>query len=245
MKRGLLSAQQLAQVRRERPDASRLDVAAVEMGLVTEEAALRALGEEMAIPFVDLEQQEIDLSLLHGFPPKLIHRHSLFPIQRNNGTLTVATSDPFDFYPLDELSATTGLTISGVTAGAASAIYTTGKTTLERSVLRNNLANHASAGNGGALYVNNPGIVPVVVLDDVDVLDNDALNAGGGIINVNGNLTIRNGSRVNGNAAPLGGGYYGVGPLTVADSASFSTQTSGHSTSTAAVSELFWLLLST
>ena len=47
---------------------------------MTEEAALRALGDEVGIPFVDLEQQEIDLSLLRGFPQKLIHRHSLFPL---------------------------------------------------------------------------------------------------------------------------------------------------------------------
>ena len=33
-----------------------------------------------------------------------------------NGTLRVATSDPFDLYPLDELSATTGLTIEPVLA---------------------------------------------------------------------------------------------------------------------------------
>jgi general secretion pathway protein E len=116
VKRGLLSSQQLAQVRRERPDATRLDVAAVDMGLVSEEEALKALGDEVGIPFVDLEQQEVDVSLLAGFPPKLIHRHSLFPISRNNGTLTVATSDPFDLYPLDELSATTGLTIEPVLA---------------------------------------------------------------------------------------------------------------------------------
>ena len=116
VKRGLLSSQQLSQLRQDRPDATRLDVAAVDCGLVTEEAALRALGDEVGIPFVDLEQQDIDLSLLRGFPLKLIHRHALFPIQRQNGTLTVATSDPFDLYPLDELSATTGLTIEPVLA---------------------------------------------------------------------------------------------------------------------------------
>jgi hypothetical protein len=111
-----LSPQQLSQLRQDRPEATRLDVAAVDSGLVSEEAALRALGEEVGIPFVDLEQQNIDLSLLRGFPLKLIHRHALFPIQRQNGTLTVATSDPFDLYPLDELSATTGLTIEPVLA---------------------------------------------------------------------------------------------------------------------------------
>ena len=80
VKRGLLSPQQLSQLRLDRPEATRLDVAAVDSGLVSEEAALRALGEEVGIPFVDLEQQNIDLSLLRGFPLKLIHRHALFPI---------------------------------------------------------------------------------------------------------------------------------------------------------------------
>ena len=116
VKRGLLSAQQLTQLRQDRPETTRLDVAAVDAGLVSEEAALRALGDEVGIPFVDLEQEKIDLSLLHGFPLKLIHRHALFPLHRQNGTLTVATSDPFDLYPLDELSATTGLTIEPVLA---------------------------------------------------------------------------------------------------------------------------------
>jgi general secretion pathway protein E len=116
VKRGLLSAQQLDQLRLDRPDAMRLDVAAVDLGLVSEEAALKALGDEVGIPFVDLELQKIDLNLLRGFPLKLIHRHSVFPIERVNGTLRVATSDPFDLYPLDELSATTGLTIEPVLA---------------------------------------------------------------------------------------------------------------------------------
>ncbi len=116
VKRGLLSASQLDELRRERPDAPRLDQAAVEKGLVSEEEALRALGDEVGIPFVDLEQQQIDLSLLPGFPQKLIHRHALFPLHRENGALVVATSDPFDFYPLDELSAMTGLTVEPVLA---------------------------------------------------------------------------------------------------------------------------------
>lgn len=114
VKRGLLSTQQLDQLRRDRPETTRLDMAAVETGLVSEEAVLRALGDEVGIPYVDLEQQDIDLTLLRGFPQKLIHRHALFPLQRENGSLVVATSDPFDLYPLDELSVMTGLTIEPV-----------------------------------------------------------------------------------------------------------------------------------
>src|SRR3990172_5503058 len=116
VKRGLLSSQQLDQLRRDRPDVNRLDVAAGASGMVSEEQVLRALGDEVGIPFVDLEQQEIDLSLLRGFPQKLIHRQALFPVQQHNGSLVVATSDPFDLYPLDELSVMTGLTIEPVLA---------------------------------------------------------------------------------------------------------------------------------
>src|SRR5215471_2148003 len=78
VKRGVLSAEQLEQLRRDKPEGARLDVAAVDTGIATEEAVLRALGDEVGIPYVDLEQQDIDLTLLKGFPQKLIHRHSLF-----------------------------------------------------------------------------------------------------------------------------------------------------------------------
>jgi general secretion pathway protein E/type IV pilus assembly protein PilB len=118
-KRGLLDKRQLEASRLAQTEGTRLDQIAVELGFVREEDALRALGEEVGIEFVDLVEADIDLSLLKGFPPKLIHRQALFPIRRQNGTLVVATSDPFDLYPLDELSAATGLSIQPVLASRA------------------------------------------------------------------------------------------------------------------------------
>ena len=41
----------------------------------------------------------------------------MFPIRRQNGALIVATSNPFDLYPLDEASAATGLSVLPVLAG--------------------------------------------------------------------------------------------------------------------------------
>jgi general secretion pathway protein E/type IV pilus assembly protein PilB len=118
LKSGLLTSQQLQELQAQ-GDGVRIDRAAVEKGWVTEEDSLRALGQEVGIPFVDLDEQKPDLSLLAAFPQKLIHRHDLFPLFRENGTLVVATSDPFDLYPLDELSAATGLTVSPVLAARA------------------------------------------------------------------------------------------------------------------------------
>jgi type II secretion system protein E len=117
VRRGLLDRRQLELSRGASGDGARVVDTAVEMGFVSEEEALRALGEEVGIDYVDLAAEEVDLSLLKSFPQKLIHRQSLFPLKRTNGHLVVATSNPFDLFPLDEASAATGLPVVPVLAG--------------------------------------------------------------------------------------------------------------------------------
>ena len=116
LKRGLIDERGLALARDAQTDGARLDQAAIRLGLVTEEQTLRALGEELGLDYIDLAETQVDTSLLASFPTRLIHRQSLFPIRRENGSLVVATSDPFDLYSLDELSAATGLFVSPVLA---------------------------------------------------------------------------------------------------------------------------------
>ena len=119
VRKGLLTPQQLQLARRNQGEGRRLDQAAVGLGLLTEEEALRALGEELGIEFVDLSEVKIDPSILRNFPVKFIYRESLFPIKDENGTLVVATSDPFNLYPLDELATATGKTVIPVLASRA------------------------------------------------------------------------------------------------------------------------------
>ncbi|MHC4175892.1 MAG: GspE/PulE family protein [Planctomycetota bacterium] len=116
LRKGLLDQRQLNLSRESQSDGLRLDQAAVNLGFLTEEAALKALGEEVGLEFVDLGEANVDLSLLGSFPQKFIHRETLFPISQNNGTLLVATNDPFNLYPLDELSVATGQTVVPVLA---------------------------------------------------------------------------------------------------------------------------------
>src|ERR1041384_1829227 len=96
LRRGLIDQRQLAQTRSQangHGDGIRLIESAVQMGFVTEEAALRAVGDEVGIDFIDLNEAEVDLSLLKTFPQRLIHRQTLFPIRRDHGQLLVATSN--------------------------------------------------------------------------------------------------------------------------------------------------------
>lgn len=88
----------------------------IEQGIVREDDALRAIAPQVGLDFVELAKADIDLSLLESFPQKLIYRQLLFPVRRENGSLVVATSDPFNMYPLDEVSASVGLNVQPVLA---------------------------------------------------------------------------------------------------------------------------------
>ncbi len=118
-RRGLLDSEQLKTLREQSLAAGDLVNSAIGQGMCDEEHALRALGDELGMEFVDLRNAEVDLEVVGTFPQKLIYRHSLFPLTRVNGSLTVATSDPLDVYALDEASAATGLTIVPVVAEKA------------------------------------------------------------------------------------------------------------------------------
>jgi len=116
-RRGLLSEDQLIQSRS--ADAPTVVQAAVALGYVKESDALKAIAEEVGLDYIDLREADIDLSALEGFPQKLIYRQSLFPIRFEDESIVVATSDPFDLYPLDEASAATGRNIIPIIAERA------------------------------------------------------------------------------------------------------------------------------
>ncbi|MFO0943806.1 MAG: ATPase, T2SS/T4P/T4SS family [Pirellulales bacterium] len=116
VRRGLIQPEQAQQLRTEQFSGIKLVEAAIQKGMVGEEPALRALGDELGMDYVDLRSVDVDLDLVKSFPQKLIYRHSLFPIGRVNGSLKLATADPLDVYALDEAGAATGLTIIPVVA---------------------------------------------------------------------------------------------------------------------------------
>ena len=88
----------------------------IDKGFIKEDALLPALADEFGLDFVDLTKATVEPEALVGVPQKLVHRRNLMPLARHNGTLTVATGDPFDPYALDELSTLTGLHIHPVLA---------------------------------------------------------------------------------------------------------------------------------
>ncbi len=113
LRRGLIDQ---AQLNLSRESADNVLDWVLKQPTVDSDAALKAVAEEMGVDFVDLRNSEVDLSLLDSFPQKLIYRETLFPVARDNGSLRVATADPLNFYPLDEVAAATGLHVEPVLA---------------------------------------------------------------------------------------------------------------------------------
>ncbi len=112
LERGLIRPEHLVEAMELRKrEGLRLDRALVRLGHVQERALLRIMSEQLAIPLVDLAETDVDVETLRNLPAKLVYRKNLVPISRSDGTLTVATSDPYDLYVFDELRLLTGLSI--------------------------------------------------------------------------------------------------------------------------------------
>jgi general secretion pathway protein E/type IV pilus assembly protein PilB len=115
LQRGLVTRDQLESALHQ-AGGRRLDCAMVEMGLVSEEDALKALAEALGLSFVDLAGVEIDRAILARFPTSAVFRHTILPLGRQNGKVRIATSDPFNLEALNELSALSGFRLDPVLA---------------------------------------------------------------------------------------------------------------------------------
>ncbi|HLJ97488.1 MAG TPA: ATPase, T2SS/T4P/T4SS family, partial [Gemmataceae bacterium] len=119
-KKKILTADDLARIEEARAAApyQPLHELLIERGFAKEEEVLTSLAELLGIELVDLTKVTVDPDTLQAMPLKLVHRRSLMPITRQNGTLVVATSDPLNINALDELQTVTGLKVVPVLASS-------------------------------------------------------------------------------------------------------------------------------
>jgi len=61
-------------------------------------------ARSMQIEWLGSDESEVAGDALDGFPAKLIHRHSVFPLEKGDGWLRLAVSNPFDFAAIDSVA---------------------------------------------------------------------------------------------------------------------------------------------
>ncbi len=117
LERGLIDEGQLERaIEEQNRTGERLDHVMVRLGMVSGAEVLDVIGEQFAMPIVDLNAIEVDEETLRLLPPKLVFKQRCVPISRSDGTLRVATCDPFELTAFDELRLLTGMAIELVLA---------------------------------------------------------------------------------------------------------------------------------
>lgn len=117
LERGLITDEQLSHaIAEQKRTGERLDGLLVRLGYVSQREVLKAIGQQFAMPIVDLGAIEVKDEVLKALPAKLVFKQRCVPIERHNGTLRVATCDPFELSAFDELRLLTGFGIELVLA---------------------------------------------------------------------------------------------------------------------------------
>jgi general secretion pathway protein E len=110
-KKIITAAQRTLALESARTKGVRAERIVVEMGVASEDDVLDAMSHVLGIERIDVAHTQVDRAVLALLPSKVVFRKRVVPVARDNGTLTVATSDPLDLYGLDEVRLLTGLEV--------------------------------------------------------------------------------------------------------------------------------------
>jgi type IV pilus assembly protein PilB len=117
LERGVLTREQLnAALAEARKQGIFLRQALVRLSLASEEHLLEYLETELGVPRIDLGAYDSDPELQRLIPERLARKHSLVPLFKIGGVLTVAMVDPLDIMALDEVKVASGCEVDAVAA---------------------------------------------------------------------------------------------------------------------------------
>lgn len=83
----------------------------VKLGFLSTEDLLQTISQQFSVPIVQLENYEIEASVLQLIPHNLALKHGVLPIVQKERTLTVAMVDPTNIVALNDIKFITGLEI--------------------------------------------------------------------------------------------------------------------------------------
>jgi general secretion pathway protein E len=76
----------------------------IQKEVMEEDDLLKALAAKLRIPYIkNLEAEGLDPSLISKLPIAFSKKHKVVPVKMEDGVLTVATLDPLNYEPLDDL----------------------------------------------------------------------------------------------------------------------------------------------
>lgn len=104
VKEKLLSVEQLDRAKKEAAaTGAKLSAAISKLGYVSDKKIAEQIAQQHNIPWVDIDQFDIDPSVIKIVPKDLCLKHTMIPLSQSLGTLVVAVADPTNIYIRDDL----------------------------------------------------------------------------------------------------------------------------------------------
>jgi type IV pilus assembly protein PilB len=104
VKRGLLSPEQIANALEiQKTNKEFLGKILIRTGLITAAQLFQALSDQFGIPFMLLNNKDIDWQLVDKFSKTLIIERRCFPIEKNDTTITLAVTNPLDVWIISQV----------------------------------------------------------------------------------------------------------------------------------------------
>lgn len=110
----------------------------IRLGFISEEKLLKILAEQQGITFLNLRDVKFDDEIIKKMPAKFAWHYKIMPITLKGNVLTVATSNPFDMWSVDDLETNLGYHVETVLALSSDIVdairkyYGVGAETIER-----------------------------------------------------------------------------------------------------------------
>jgi len=110
----------------------------IKLGMVSERQMLEVLSGQLGIPFIELKETKIEDAVIKSIPAKFAWHYNVMPVNLVGNVLTVAISNPFDMWPIDDLETNLGYRIDKALATsqdiqeAINKFYGVGADTIER-----------------------------------------------------------------------------------------------------------------
>lgn len=88
----------------QREKGGKLGEVLIQLKFLRNEDILKALSIQMGFPYIDkIETEEVSPDLVAGLSLNYAKKNEVLPIKRENGSVIIAMSDPFNHYVLDDL----------------------------------------------------------------------------------------------------------------------------------------------
>lgn len=114
---GLITEEQLEQgLKQQVHTKKKFGEILIEQNLITERQLVEALEFQLGFPVVNIFETTLDINAVQMISEALARKHCVIPIEKKNGKIKVAMSDPLNYDAIEEIRMATGMSVQPLIA---------------------------------------------------------------------------------------------------------------------------------